>query len=39
MQTIKIQDMCNHVGQTVTIKGWLYHSRAGGKVLEALRGG
>jgi asparaginyl-tRNA synthetase len=32
MQTIKIQDMCDHVGQTVTIKGWLYHSRAGGKV-------
>ena len=32
MQTIKINEMCDHVGQEVTIKGWLYHSRAGGRV-------
>jgi asparaginyl-tRNA synthetase len=30
--TIRIDQMCDHVGETVTLKGWLYHSRAGGKV-------
>ena len=29
---IKISQMAEHVGQTVEIKGWLYNSRAGGKV-------
>jgi len=28
-----IEQLKNHVGQEVTLKGWLYNSRAGGKVL------
>lgn len=31
-KTIRIDQMCDHVGEAVTLKGWLYHSRAGGKV-------
>ncbi|MBN1844085.1 MAG: asparagine--tRNA ligase [Sedimentisphaerales bacterium] len=31
-QTIRISQMKDHVGQEVAINGWLYHSRAGGKV-------
>jgi len=30
--TIRISEMKDHVGQEVTIKGWLYNSRASGKV-------
>ncbi|MBN2841707.1 MAG: asparagine--tRNA ligase, partial [Sedimentisphaerales bacterium] len=32
-QYIKIADMKEYVGKTVEIKGWLYNSRSGGKVL------
>ena len=34
MQTkhISIAQMARHTGQKVTLQGWLYHSRAGGKV-------
>ncbi|MBN1766239.1 MAG: asparagine--tRNA ligase [Sedimentisphaerales bacterium] len=31
-ECIKISEMSRHVGQEVTIQGWLYNSRAGGKV-------
>jgi len=29
---IKIDQMADHVGETVELRGWLYNSRAGGKV-------
>jgi asparaginyl-tRNA synthetase len=31
-KTIRISDMKDHLDQEVTVKGWLYNSRAGGKV-------
>ena len=27
-----IAELPSHVGETVTLKGWLYHKRAGGKI-------
>ena len=27
-----ISDLSRHVGETVTLKGWLYHWRKGGKI-------
>ncbi len=30
--TVTIVDLPKHVGETVSIKGWLYHKRAGGKI-------
>lgn len=32
-QSAAIQNLKNHIDQTVTINGWLYNSRPGGKVL------
>jgi len=32
MDDIYIQDVANHVGQTVRIKGWLYNMRSSGKL-------
>ncbi|MEP6742514.1 MAG: OB-fold nucleic acid binding domain-containing protein, partial [bacterium] len=28
-----INELCNHIGQEVTIKGWLYNLRSSGKIL------
>ena len=30
--SVAISDLPNHVGETVTLKGWLYHWRKGGKI-------
>jgi asparaginyl-tRNA synthetase len=30
--TLSIADLPAHAGETVTLKGWLYHRRAGGKI-------
>ncbi len=30
--TTTVQRLCDHVGQTVTLRGWVYHSRPGGKI-------
>ncbi len=32
MVQVYISDLKNHVGQTVTIKGWLYNNRSSGKI-------
>jgi asparaginyl-tRNA synthetase len=32
MSDIRIKDLANHVGQRVTIQGWLYNKRASGKL-------
>ena len=32
MKYIRIEQMSEHVGEEVEIKGWLYHARSGGKV-------
>jgi len=29
---VAIKDLCEHVGQTVTLRGWLYHRRDSGKI-------
>ena len=31
--TVPIKELGDHVGETVTLAGWLYNSRAGGKIL------
>src|SRR5512140_2783450 len=30
--SLSIADLPQHAGETVTLKGWLYHRRAGGKI-------
>ncbi len=32
MQIIHINDLKNYVGQEVTLRGWLFNKRSGGKV-------
>jgi asparaginyl-tRNA synthetase len=32
MARIYVEDLPKHVGETVTIHGWLYHKRSGGKI-------
>lgn len=32
MEQVYIVDLKNHVGQTVTVKGWLYNNRSSGKI-------
>lgn len=31
--TTEIKNLCNHVGRTVTLQGWLYHKRDSGKIV------
>src|SRR4051794_15771208 len=33
MEHVFVRDLKNHVGQTVTLRGWLYNSRVGSKVV------
>src|SRR5688500_10168872 len=30
--TVRIKDLAGHVGETVTVKGWLYNKRTSGKL-------
>ncbi len=32
MSEVRIEDLAQHVGETVTIRGWLYHRRSSGKL-------
>ena len=32
MNQTTIEDLKNHVGKTVTLKGWLYNQRSKGKI-------
>ena len=32
MSRIYIEDLKSHVGEEVTLRGWLYHKRSGGKI-------
>ena len=32
MSTVRIEDLRKHVGETVTLQGWLYHRRSSGKL-------
>jgi len=32
MNQTTIEDLKNHVGKTVTLKGWLYNARSKGKI-------
>jgi asparaginyl-tRNA synthetase len=32
MSTVRIKDLPQHVGETVTVNGWLYHKRSSGKL-------
>ena len=32
MARICIEDLPRHAGETVTIRGWLYHKRSSGKI-------
>ena len=36
MNHVAIKDLGRHVGETVTIKGWLYNKRSSGKVRFVL---
>ena len=39
-QIIYIKDLKNHIGQTVSLNGWLYHKRSSGKIsFPVLRDG
>src|SRR5258706_14087565 len=31
-KSLSISELAAHAGETVTLKGWLYHRRAGGKI-------
>src|SRR5437868_15502811 len=31
-KNLSISDLASHAGETVTLTGWLYHRRAGGKI-------
>lgn len=30
---VRVADLCHHVGEEVTVKGWLYNARSSGKIL------
>jgi asparaginyl-tRNA synthetase len=32
MNDVRIEDLSKHVGETVTLRGWLYHKRSSGKL-------
>jgi asparaginyl-tRNA synthetase len=32
MSEVRIEDLAKHVGETVTVRGWLYHRRSSGKL-------
>lgn len=32
MSEVRVEDLANHVGETVTVRGWLYHRRSSGKL-------
>jgi asparaginyl-tRNA synthetase len=32
MNEVRVQDLARHVGETVTLRGWLYHRRSSGKL-------
>jgi asparaginyl-tRNA synthetase len=32
MSEVRVEDLAKHVGETVTIRGWLYHRRSSGKL-------
>src|SRR5580704_3402414 len=32
MTDVRIEELAQHVGETVTIRGWLYHRRSSGKL-------
>src|SRR5579859_4929168 len=32
MSEIRIEELSGHVGETITLRGWLYHRRSSGKL-------
>jgi asparaginyl-tRNA synthetase len=32
MSEVRVEDLAKHVGETVTLRGWLYHRRSSGKL-------
>src|SRR5579883_2336781 len=32
MADVRVEDLSKHVGETVTLRGWLYHRRSSGKL-------
>ena len=32
MDEVRVEDLGKHVGETVTVRGWLYHRRSSGKL-------
>ncbi len=32
MSEVRVEDLAKHVGETVTVRGWLYHRRSSGKL-------